>query len=155
VVDPIAVLVGPEPQKEKLMPTYMKVDKITGPMAKAPYKGWFDLKTWGQGLHHLIENEHAPKSPGSSRHDVNTELKEAYISMNRDAGSPLLVQLTNSGQTTNVTIAFVRLESGVSSELMRLKYKDALFSHYQIGKNSNEEHLTFVAQEMVMEINSH
>jgi type VI protein secretion system component Hcp len=133
----------------------MKLDKITGPMATAPYKGWFDLKTWGQGLKHPIEDGSSANSPGSSRHTINMQLKEAHISKDRDAGSLLLVQLVNSGQTTDVTIAFVRLESGVSSELMRIKYKDALLADYKIGADSDEEHLTFVSTETVMEVNSH
>ncbi len=140
------------------MPTYMKVDKITGPMVTAPYKGWFDLKTWAQGVSHRKEYAPPSKSTGPSHQPIIMELKEAHISRNHDSGSPLLAQLSSSGQLSDVTIVFVRLEGCVSSELMRLKYKEAVLTDYRIGAIGDlgdEEQLTFVSNDMVMEKNSY
>jgi type VI protein secretion system component Hcp len=155
VFHPIGLLLEPAGKKEKLLPAYMKVDKITGPMATAPYKGWFDLKTWAQVVSPQKEYEPPSKSPGLSHQPIIMELKEAHISKNSDAGLPLLAQLSSSGQLRDVTIVFVRLEGCVSSELMRLKYKDAFLSSYQIGADGIREELTFVSDEMVIEKNSY
>jgi type VI protein secretion system component Hcp len=132
---------------------FMKVDKVSGPVGVAPYTGWFQLVYYSPGP----ETPSVVGSVGAegSSSPGNKENYEATLLKMVDRGSPLIAQLSSSGQRTTIIIAMVYSDAGILREKWRTTYKDALITNYKTGNaaasNIPTESLQLEALEMTLE----
>src|SRR5262245_14095297 len=129
----------------------MKVDEITGPVGVAPYTGWLELVIFSPVLGGSKIT--GPRGMGEAhREDHSAETNQAHVWRKKDRASPLLSQLSSSGQLTKITIARAASEAGIFREKWRVTYKDAVIAVYDQNENGPGnlplEHLALVAAEM-------
>jgi type VI protein secretion system component Hcp len=120
------------------MPTYMKIEGVSGPLSYENTTGWFKIESAG-----VSPTRQPPPSGGTGQEATAPPVRDVAVTRLRDGVSMSLFKLSQSGQPRNAVVVF---EKGgpPGTGVVHLKCAGAVVANYTTSASQGSQVETFL-----------